>query len=285
MINILDIVWAVVSVSTGFLRNSPDYESPLETQLLMGSLVQVEDSLSYWRKVSATEPEYTGWINDLQLCVLNPEELEQYQNAPKYIFTGKTGYAYLTCSEQSQVLCDLVMGDVVRKGLIESGPWSQIILADGKTAWTLSKDIKDLEEWKNKTKPDGESIAKMAMQFVGVPYMWGGNSVKAFDCSGLSWTAYHMNGISLPRNASQQVKLGLELPLDDMASWQEGDLVFFGTPADEDRPLRASHVAIYIGEGRIVHASQIVRISSLVPEDKDFYDRTPIAVRRILGQL
>ncbi|MBQ4287682.1 MAG: hypothetical protein II770_06575, partial [Bacteroidales bacterium] len=74
---------AVVTLSVGQMRAEPDYESPLETQILMGTPVQVIDSVSYWRKIIA--PDYTAWINVLGLAPIP----EGYVAAPKYICTAE----------------------------------------------------------------------------------------------------------------------------------------------------------------------------------------------------
>ena len=81
-----------------------------------------------------------------------------------------------------------------------------------------------------------------------------------------------MNGIQLPRDASQQVLCGIEVPVGEMIP---GDLVFFGNSS-------VAHVAIYIGDGRIILASQLVRINSLDPGAPDYYGRNILHVRRIL---
>ena len=99
-------------------------------------------------------------------------------------------------------------------------------------------------------------ITSLACSFVGTPYMWGGNSIKHFDCSGLVKFCYFMNGIILPRNGSQQIKTGQSVKDGE---WQPGDLLFFGSK----KPLKVTHVALYIGDGKIVHSSQKVRINTL----------------------
>ncbi|MBR4001730.1 MAG: C40 family peptidase, partial [Bacteroidales bacterium] len=82
------------------------------------------------------------------------------------------------------------------------------------------------------------------------------------------------------RDTSQQVKEGREVSLEQMVP---GDLIFFGTPASGDSRERVSHVAIYLGDGMILHSSQLVRISSLDPDSPDYYQHRPILhVRRIL---
>jgi peptidoglycan DL-endopeptidase CwlO len=83
-----------------------------------------------------------------------------------------------------------------------------------------------------------------AMSKVGSPYRYGATGPNAFDCSGLVSWAYKKAGKSLPRTSRAQSKVGTPVSRDDL---QPGDLVFFYKPV--------SHVGIYIGDGKIVHAS------------------------------
>ena len=118
------------------------------------------------------------------------------------------------------------------------------------------------------------------MKLKGVPYLWGGMSPKGVDCSGLVRWSYLMNGILLPRNASQSIKCGDPINLDSL---QRGDLVYFGSPAKDGKPQRVTHVGIYIGDNRIIHASHLVRVNSLSPSDEDYYENAHrlIAARRL----
>ena len=118
--------------------------------------------------------------------------------------------------------------------------------------------------------------------------MWGGTSIKNVDCSGLTRSTFFLNGILLPRNASQQAYCGIPVePADGPRFWeslQPGDLVFWGREATADKPAKATHVGIYIGDSRFIHASHVVRINSFDREQPDFYDRKPLCFKRILGQ-
>ena len=93
-----------------------------------------------------------------------------------------------------------------------------------------------------------ESIVETARRFIGIPYRWGGASVSnGFDCSGLTMTVYRLNGLELPRNAYSQYLAGISIGRNALAP---GDLVFFAT----GRSSRISHVGIYVGSGRFIHA-------------------------------
>ncbi|HVL85785.1 MAG TPA: NlpC/P60 family protein [Pseudonocardia sp.] len=88
------------------------------------------------------------------------------------------------------------------------------------------------------------AAAELAMSKIGAPYRWGADGPNAFDCSGLVQWAFGNAGIDLPRTSRAQSGVGERV---SRSALQPGDLVFFYSPV--------SHVGIYIGDGRIVHAS------------------------------
>lgn len=94
-----------------------------------------------------------------------------------------------------------------------------------------------------------DSLVSLAKQQVGLKYKWG--AVKpglAFDCSGLVKWVMEAFDLHLPRTAAQQAKLGVEVPKDP-TQLLPGDLLFFG------RGKRVTHIGIYVGEGKYVHAA------------------------------
>ena len=103
---------------------------------------------------------------------------------------------------------------------------------------------------------DGNVIVQAALRYLGVPYVWGGDSpAGGFDCSGLTQYVYGLYGVYIPHFAAYQQVMGIEVPI---SAAQPGDLVFFGNPA--------YHVAIYMGDGMIVEAPRtgdVVRITPL----------------------
>ena len=105
---------------------------------------------------------------------------------------------------------------------------------------------------------------------MGVPYLWGGTSFKGVDCSGFTKTVYFLNGILLPRDASQQVMIGETI--DKNGNWgnlKEGDLLFFGEKR-EDGSERVVHVGMWIGNNEFIHASDKVRIGSMNPSESNY---------------
>ena len=118
-----------------------------------------------------------------------------------------------------------------------------------------------------------ERVTHTALRYIGVPYVWGGTSYGGVDCSGLVYAVFEHNGIDLPRTADSQFETGQPVTVRDL---QPGDLVFFQTYAPG-----ASHVGIYIGGGRFVHASASdgVRIDDL---SMDYYAARYIGARRLI---
>ncbi len=108
--------------------------------------------------------------------------------------------------------------------------------------------------------PDSVEHAKaaaVAKSMIGVPYKWGGSNPNGFDCSGLVQYSYNKAGLSVPRNSRAQYGASRQVSLKDA---RVGDLVFFNF----DR--RISHVGIYLGGGRFVHApskGKRVQVASL----------------------
>jgi NlpC/P60 family len=91
-------------------------------------------------------------------------------------------------------------------------------------------------------KAGGDAIAETALMFLGAPYEWGGVTVHGLDCSGLVQAVHRRFGLLLPHNAEQQESAGREVSLRQA---QPGDLICYG-----------DHIAIWVGEGRIVHAAK-----------------------------
>jgi peptidoglycan DL-endopeptidase CwlO len=110
-------------------------------------------------------------------------------------------------------------------------------------------------------------VVGIAMNYLGVPYVWGGASPSGFDCSGFTMYVYAQVGISLPHNAAMQYGMGSSVGREFL---QPGDLVFFNG---------LGHVGLYIGGGQFIHAphtGDVVKISSLT----GWYASTYVGARR-----
>lgn len=117
------------------------------------------------------------------------------------------------------------------------------------------------------------ALVKTARHFLGVPYRWGGtNAAAGFDCSGLTLVCYRLNGLDLPRVSRSQYRAGHRVDRDQL---RKGDLVFFATHGGR----RVTHVGIYIGGGKFIHAprtGKTVRVANL---DNPYFVRTFVGGR------
>jgi cell wall-associated NlpC family hydrolase len=126
---------------------------------------------------------------------------------------------------------------------------------------------------------DGETIVSTAKHYIGVPYVLGGTTPRAFDCSGFVRYVFAQHGILLPRTAHEQAALGEAPSVGD--TLQAGDLLFFYGKEG------AQHIAMYVGGDTIIHASSVhhhVRLDVLTRAGSrhTWFNERLIAVRRLL---
>ena len=121
------------------------------------------------------------------------------------------------------------------------------------------------------TPRDGDPVAE-ARSYLGAPYEWGGLTERGIDCSGLVHMAYRRVGRLVPRDADQQEAAAIEI---DEAEAQPGDLVCFGEPG------KANHIAFWLGEGHILHATARAGVNAVVEEPLDSVDERPMRFVRL----
>jgi hypothetical protein len=258
--------FAIVNVSVADGRADGRYDAEMATQHLLGSTVSVLQKRGEWILVRSSD-EYLSLIAENNLTFVDSLRLERWNRAPKVIFTGFFGFACEAPDADSRHVSDLVFGNILRwEG--ESGNFFKLACPDGREAYVEKSQCRDYVRWLESTEQTltGENICASALKLTGIPYTWGGTSVKGMDCSGFVKTVYLMHGVVLRRDASQQAETGI--PVDTAGNYrnlQPGDLLFFGNAAGNGRRERVQHVAIYIGNRQFIHANGRVRIDSLDP--------------------
>lgn len=280
-----NISLGIVNVSVANLYAGPDFTFEMTTQLLLGAPIRILQHDGDWYQVKTTEG-YVSWIPENVFVKMDNDTFKQYQNEKKIIFTDDYGFAYESADSEKQRASDLVFGCIL-KWEADAGNCYQVSYPDGRNAYVPKSRADLFDHWLSTCQRNAGSIVETALTLKGIPYVWGGTSVKGMDCSGFSKTVYLKHGIILLRDASEQATTGIPVDISDgYGNLQAGDLMFFGKKATENQKEKVSHVAVYVGNKEFIHAVGYIHLSSLDPKSP-IYDagntRRFIRATRIVG--
>ncbi len=262
----------IVQVSVGNVRSEPAQSAEMSTQVLMGTPVKLLEKAVgknwYWVQMP---DEYRGWIEGGAITRMDSLEFKQYKNqGPELIFTHFQGNIYNHASEKSEIVSELVWLDRLI-GLKKNYGFWEVILPTGEKGFVREEDVQIYRDWLfSNSEPTKNRILQAAHGLLGIPYLWGGTSVKGMDCSGFTKTVFQANGWVLPRDASQQAKEGILI--DSTRNWANlavGDLLFFGEKRS-DGSYKVVHVGLWEGNQAYLHASERTRRASMDPNAKEF---------------
>lgn len=284
-----DKIYGVANLSVINNRYSPGHASEMATQAILGTPVELlKKERGYY--LVRTPDNYLSWTEDAGISAMNKTEFEHWQTTDKIVYTGVYGHAYSEASETSMPVSDLVAGNMLQL-LDKTGEFYKVSFPDKRIAYIPVKEAERYDLWEDRPNPKAEQILNTARTLLGVPYLWGGTSTKGVDCSGFTKTSYFLNGIVLPRDASQQALVGQKVDIYEndtvslpksLKNLKPGDLLFF---AGDSRTLKVTHTAIYIGNGEFIQAAGLVRINSMLSDAKnydDYQSRTLVSARRML---
>ena len=251
--------WGLVAISVSNIKKSPSHSSELVSQTIMGTPVKILKKKGGWWMVQ-TPDYYIGWANSSGITDLDRGQISKWKQSDRIIYLKNSGNIYSELND-NEIISDIVLGSIVEKTGVDI-KYVHIVLPDGRKGLVNRSDVKSFKEWCAGINPEASSLVNVSKTMVGSPYLWGGTSTKAVDCSGFVKTIYFINGIILARDASLQFLHGI--PIDFTTSFESlktGDLIFFGSNSNGKK--RITHVGMYIGNTEVIHCSGMVRINSL----------------------
>jgi cell wall-associated NlpC family hydrolase len=148
--------------------------------------------------------------------------------------------------DEAERVTELLRGEPVAVEERRSG-WARIRTAYDYPGWVREEELAGV---------DGEAVEE-ARRYLGAPYLWGGMTERGIDCSGLVHMSYRWLGRLVPRDADQQEEAGAPVEEDDL---ERGDLITYG--GEEG----TTHIAFWLGDGRILHSTEREGIDGVVEE-------------------
>jgi hypothetical protein len=243
----------VVSLPVLDLRHRPDHASELASQLLLGEVVDVlaEGERGRWLRVRGRQDGYAGWVRAWGLVLTTPARSRRWLARARYQVRAVRAEA-LSAPRSSSVVSPLPWRSRVIRRAGRAG-FALVELPDGRFGWLPESAISPAS-----ARPPG--ILERIQSLGGTPYLWGGRSPMALDCSGFTQLVMAEQGRALPRDARDQWRVCRDIgPMDE---GRLGDLVFFGS-AERGQ----AHVGLYLGGGYFVHSRGRVGVNSLDPDN------------------
>jgi hypothetical protein len=238
------------------------------TQILFGEVVEIlQNHENTWDLVRCAWDGYMGWVSSNQLTRISEKEYNSYR--------------------ESKEVCAEVLAPAMSDGDSRYIPFGATLPGFDEMSFKVMGKHFSFGGWvtfPERLEHPHAYICKMAMRLLHVPYLWGGRSSGGIDCSGFVQVLYKHLGISVPRDAYQQVEVGRDV--DFASSAQSGDLAFFRTAYSS----RISHVGLVLMRGQIIHASGQVRVDKLdhygiYNQAEGKYTHLLVGIKRILQDL
>lgn len=225
------------------VRSGPDHKTEMVNQMLFGETFRILKKIGDWIKIESFFDGYAGWVVPDAILMVSKEKLAFIQNGESAI-TKRLTRIYNSTNQTENLL--ILPGSTLPEFNKKNNTFTL-----GETTY-----IMETNGFTDQPRDPREAITETALSFLHTPYLWGGRSMFGIDCSGFTQIVFKINGIKLPRDASQQAGEGSLIPF--LNESKPGDLAFF-----DSEEGKITHVGILTGQGKILHASGDVHIDSI----------------------
>lgn len=265
---------AVCLLRLANMKAEPSHRSALVSQLLFGETVRLLDEQGEWLLVLTDSDHYEGWVQCSQLHAITPADEVLLASWTRYVVQPEVSIRIdsPTGGEPTTHCMTIAMGS-----RIPAQP----------ATCALSMATLQFQPTASTAVSPGDDLRRIALMWLDTPYLWGGKTMYGADCSGFVQTLMRTQGVQLPRDAYQQAVVGEAVPVEDsLATLRVGDLMFF---ADYANPSdRVTHVGLYFGSARVLHASGTVHLASvdacgIYSALRQCYTHRLLGVRRVLS--
>lgn len=254
-----------VNVDYMNMRSEKNTNSKIQAELKKGDCVIVLNDDGEWFKVLSGSKE--GYIKSKYLDDKESFESKTYDDV-KVIDIGNSNTQTLDYIKDIERNNKKVREYIKRLNNKDSNYVIDSVLA---------KNNDSLQQVPHANKYAAQKLLNLAYEKQGCPYIWGAEGDNAFDCSGFTmWTYKNALGINIPRVSRDQAQTGREV---DRSSLEAGDLVFFATG---ESPTRISHVGIYVGDGKMIHAPHTGSYVKIQDITTSFYKERFVKAIRLL---
>lgn len=254
--------FALVNSHSAALLASPSTNAGLLSEALFGEPVLILEEREGWTRVSLPLQrqyeegkgwgQYQGWMQRRRLTVPSGRKLSDYLGRQLVLYSAspmKQIPVFLLEKGKPVLCCTCEEGTILPEYGTSPVPGMRgVLLPDGTRGFVHEYNVRTIEA----TQPERDFIERFighAEKHTGTRYLWGGTSADGLDCSGLVYLAARTAGLLLPRDSGPQ---SLAADRKSLREARRGDLVFF-TSRGKTAP---DHVAIFLGENRILHAFQ-----------------------------
>lgn len=246
----------VVTNSVADVRREPAHAAELVSQAIYGDSLTPLKIDGDWCLVRLSDG-YIGWVRSWHLEAVTAAAVERFEREALYWVRDNIIQIFKAADADALPVSDAVVGTRLIVSPSPKRGWRRVTLVDGREGFARSRGIGPVPRAGRVVRT---GLASTGMRFLGIPYLWGGTTPKGFDCSGLVQRIYQLHGVAIPRDSDQQALHGAEKPAGAVGSLSTGDLLFFGQSGE-----RITHVAMYLSDGRFLHAHGQVKIGSLDP--------------------